>query len=125
MAEPGRRTWDVLEGGRGRPAPVLEALDRLIAESTPEERPALVVQLSARLAQLGAGLTATPEAGPPGESPDRNLSARETARRLGVSLPYLYKHADDYPFTVRMGTRVLFSARGLAKWTRQKMNESP
>jgi hypothetical protein len=35
---------------------VLGQLDRLIAEATPGDRPALVVALGARLAQLGAGL---------------------------------------------------------------------
>ena len=126
MAESNQGPWQVVEGGRGRKIPVFADLDRLIEESAPEDRPALVVQLAARLAQLGAGLTAPSSELPgDGDTPDRNLSARETARRLGVSVPYLYKHADGYPFTVRIGGRVLFSARGLAKWNRRKMSESP
>lgn len=49
---------------------------------------------------------------------DHNISAREAARRLGVSLPYLYKHANEYPFSRRIGRRVLFSSRGLDAWNR-------
>jgi hypothetical protein len=105
-------------------SPALEALDRLIAESAPEERAGLVVQLAARLAQLGAGLTVPSKAVTDEDASDCNLSARETARRLGVSLPYLYKHASEYPFTLRIGGRVLFSARGLAEWSRRQMNGS-
>jgi excisionase family DNA binding protein len=124
MRESGRGCLSLVEGRKGRSS-VLEALDWLIAESAPEERPALVVQLAARLAQLGAGLVAPTRMREPDEDPpDRNLSAQETARRLGVSLPFLYRRAKagEYPFAVRMGRRVVFSAHGLAAWSRQRMN---
>ena len=124
MPESGHRSWDVVDGGKVRQVPVFAELDRLIADSAPEERPALVVQLAARLAQLGATLAA-PSCGSEAadDAPDLNLPAKEAARRLGMSLPYLYKHADEYPFTVRIGGRVLFSARGVAGWNRRKMAE--
>lgn len=51
---------------------------------------------------------------------DRNLSAKEAARRIGVSLPYLYKHARECPFTIRVGRRVVFLASGLEAWLRSK-----
>ncbi len=101
---------------------VLGALDQAIAQAAVEERPGLVVALAARLAALGAGLVAAPFAAPEpaAEALDRNLSARETARRLGVSLPYLYKHSVEYPFVLHIGRRLLFSARGWEAWLRVK-----
>jgi hypothetical protein len=51
---------------------ILEHLDRLIAEADSEDRPALVVALAARLAQLGAGMAAPKaEAAQPGEEYER------------------------------------------------------
>lgn len=52
----------------------------------------------------------------------RSLSASEAARRLGVSPDYLYKQAKArrLPFAVRIGRRVVFDARGLDRWRRQR-----
>jgi predicted DNA-binding transcriptional regulator AlpA len=100
---------------------VLLALDRAIGEASPEERPALVVALAARLAQLAAASLTTPA---PGTGrfveTDANLSAVEAARRLGISKDWLYRNAERLPFAVRIGRRVLFSARGLERWNAQR-----
>jgi len=47
---------------------------------------------------------------------DELLSAPEAARRLGISLDYLYRHHRDFPFTRRVGRRLLFSALGMGKY---------
>ena len=97
-----------------------EALDIAIADArSPEQQAALVVALAARLAALGARMTT---GGVPVEapSPDENVSATEAARRLGVSRVYLYRHAHELPFAVRIGRRVVFSAKGLERWSRQQ-----
>jgi predicted DNA-binding transcriptional regulator AlpA len=47
---------------------------------------------------------------------DELLSAPEAARRLGISRDYLYRHHDDFPFTRRVGGRLLFSALGIEKY---------
>src|SRR5437867_10170188 len=91
-------------------------LNRLIGGAAAQDVPALVGRLveaeeRARLRLRSALASTAPE--PTTDVLDRNLSAKEAARRLGVSLPYLYKHGAEYPFTVRIGKRVLFSARGL------------
>lgn len=96
----------------------LTDLAEAIAMATPAELCALVGKL--REAELLAEVRLRSGAAPmngsgPGEE-DHNLPAREAARRLGVSLPYLYKHAPEYPFARRIGRRVLFDARGLAAW---------
>ena len=35
--------------------------------------------------------------------PDRLLEVSEAAKRLGVSKDYLYRHAKQWPFAVRVG----------------------
>jgi predicted DNA-binding transcriptional regulator AlpA len=98
-------------------------LDRLIGESAPAERPALALALTARLGALAAGMAATPPAERPGDqTADENLSAQEAARRLGLSTDYLYR--SKLPFKVRIGRRVLFSAKGLERWNRQRREPS-
>lgn len=47
---------------------------------------------------------------------DELLSAPEAARRLGISQDYLYRHHRDFPFTRRVGRRLLFSALGIEKY---------
>lgn len=99
---------------------LLAELDLTIAAAPPEERVCLVVQLAARLATLGAGLVARD--GAVGGEADKNLSAEEAARWLGVSKDYLYRSAQKKtgPQAVRIGRRVLFPARDLERWNRQR-----
>jgi hypothetical protein len=56
-------------------------------------------------------------------APDVNLSAEEAARRLGVSIDFLYK-AKKLPFRRHIGRRVVFSAAGLERWNRQREGRS-
>ena len=45
------------------------------------------------------------------------LTAREVAQRLGCSIRYVYSHAGDYPFTRRLGDRMVrFDREGLGRW---------
>jgi predicted DNA-binding transcriptional regulator AlpA len=53
--------------------------------------------------------------------PDGLLDVAEAAQRLGTSKDWLYRHADQLPFTVRLGPRQLrFSAHGLAQYLRKR-----
>ena len=102
---------------------VLAALDELIGRVAPSALPALVVALSARLSSLGAlalNGTVMREAQSTSEEPERNLSAKEAAARLGVSTAYLYKNAGRFPFALRIGRRLLFSSRGVERWNRAR-----
>jgi len=97
---------------------VLGQLDEVIAAAGPGERAGLVVALSARLATLGAGLVAGE---PPPATTDRgddNLDVKEGARRIGVSLPYFYRH--EWPFARREGRKWIVSARGIAKYLERR-----
>ena len=54
------------------------------------------------------------------DTPDRLLSARETATRLGVSVRYIYAHRTAFPFTRELpGGAVRFSDHGLTRWLRR------
>lgn len=50
---------------------------------------------------------------------DELLDVEEGARRLGLSKDYLYRHHSSFPFTRRVGRKLLFSARGIDKHIRQ------
>jgi predicted DNA-binding transcriptional regulator AlpA len=103
------------------PAGLLSELDRAVREAAPEDLPALVGRLEAAKATAWARLVSP--AAPNGNGradPDENLSAAAAARRLGVSVEWVYRNARRLPFAVRIGRRVLFSADGLERWNRQQ-----
>ncbi len=47
---------------------------------------------------------------------DRLLTVEVVAARLAVAQDYVYRHADGWPFTRRVGRLLRFSASGLAEW---------
>jgi len=49
---------------------------------------------------------------------DELLDAKEAARRLGTSPDFLYRNAKTLPFTVRVGHRLRFPARGIERYIR-------
>lgn len=51
---------------------------------------------------------------------DRLLTVEEAAQKLGLSKDYLYRHAKTLPFTVRLGSRLRFSERGVERWVRSR-----
>jgi len=53
---------------------------------------------------------------PQQHQPDELLNAAESARRLGVSQDYLYRHHRTFAFARRVGRRLLFSASGIEKY---------
>jgi predicted DNA-binding transcriptional regulator AlpA len=96
-----------------------DTLDRAIDAVTPEEAPALTAALAARIAVLAArGMNG--EGRQVEVAPDENLSAQAAAARLGMSVAWIYKNRAKLPFRVQIGRRLLFSARGLEKWTGQR-----
>ena len=100
---------------------LLAELDRAIAQAAPEERPGLVVALAARLATLGAGLTAPQPNGNAPEPPDEALDAQAASTRTGMSVSWLYKNAKRLPFAAKVGRRTVFSARAIERWRAARM----
>lgn len=109
----------------------LAVLERRVAEAAPDELPdvmgimggALERMRTLALARMTMRMPPPPAPVAPAVStpePDQNLSAREAARRLGVSRGWVYQRVKTLPFTVRLGGRVLFSARGIEKYIRQR-----
>ena len=109
---------------------VLAELDRTIAgaRNSPAELVELLAELarrtaviSARLleAQIQAAIGAAGSGGPIKSSvpPDRLLTAKEAAGRLGVGVRWVYSHADEIPGTKRLSRRKLrISKRGLERF---------
>ena len=105
----------------GRP----EDLARLVSEADPSELPRLIGDLEAARAIAWARLTSPPTSGnaaPPEEG--GNVSVATSAGRLGVSPSYIYKNAKSLPFTMRIGRRLLCSAKGLTAWKRRRTSAS-
>jgi predicted DNA-binding transcriptional regulator AlpA len=52
---------------------------------------------------------------------DRLLKIREAAEKLGMTEDYLYRHAKQFPFTVRTGPRqVRFSQLGIERYIKSR-----
>jgi predicted DNA-binding transcriptional regulator AlpA len=84
--------------------------DHLAVVLTEAQLDALAERVAAKLNGHGSGQAPTP-------LPDHLLTAKEVAPRLGCSARYVYAHAAEYPFTVRLGPQaVRFSAVGLERW---------
>jgi hypothetical protein len=102
-------------------APQGDLLERLraVAHDLPaEELPELIGQLESIKATAWVRLTA-PSPATQGQH-DELLEVETAAQRLGVSKDYLYRHSQDYPFTRRVGRKLLFSALGIDKHIRQQ-----
>lgn len=108
------------------PVPTLHALAgdlerrRLDAERVCATAPVGAV-LAAVLEDLRPLLAAAPASTPlpvlPSASVTELLSPPEAARRLGVTVRWLYSHADGLPFVRRLSRRALrFDAVGLTRW---------
>jgi hypothetical protein len=67
---------------------------------------------------LAAALNGQPA---PDAPPDRLLTARQVADRLGYHVNYVYAHRHKWPFTIHTpGQRPRFSERGLEAWMKEQ-----
>ncbi|MDQ2869974.1 MAG: hypothetical protein M3S32_04465 [Acidobacteriota bacterium] len=51
---------------------------------------------------------------------DELLLATDVARRLKSTTEYIYRHARQFPFTVRLGRTIRFSSTGLDEFIRTR-----
>jgi len=85
----------------------------VVARDTPvDDLPALIGILESAKAVAWSRLTA-PQPIP--SQADELIDVSEAARRLGMSEDYVYRHHKDFTFTRHMGSRLLFSLRGIEK----------
>jgi len=105
-------------------APSLDELVRdpaRVWDLPPEAVPALIGELERLRATLWTRLVASRDAHDREALPkDRLLTVEEAAQKLGLSRDYLYRHAKRFPFTVRLGSRLRFSERGVERYIRQR-----
>jgi excisionase family DNA binding protein len=78
-----------------------------------------VIVQSALVGRILAAPAGEPR-GTDGTGEDRLLDVDEAAQRLGTSTDYLYRHSRKLPFTVRIGSRLRFSARGIERFIRTR-----
>ena len=92
-------------------------LANLLGELTVVPRdqiPAALGALAEADAQLRLRLGESPA--PSATRDDRLLTVEDVATRLSVTEDYTYRHADQWPFTRRVGRHLRFSARALNEW---------
>jgi hypothetical protein len=65
-------------------------------------------------------VSASTSAPTPGETPDRLLSAHETAARLGTSTWWVRANRGDLPLVRLPGGRYKFSEKKLARWIERR-----
>ena len=93
-----------------------------LVQCTPAtELPRLIGDLEAAKAAAWSRLTAPAPEMPPDATRQepRNLGVAEAARRLGMSRDWLYRHASELPFALRIGRRVVFDSVALERWNRR------
>jgi len=89
--------------------PELEVVLRSVAEVPISELPTLLGELEVIRATAIARMSS-----PIREKPhDQLLNVTAAGQRLGVSKDYLYRHSSEFPFTRRIGKRLLFSSQGI------------
>lgn len=95
-----------------------------VRDLSPETAAGLLGDLAAVQAAVAGRLTAAqpPREQHPGRAvEDRLLSPQEAAAVLGVKVRWLYRHASQLPFTVRLSRKVLrFSECGVRRFMARK-----
>ena len=102
---------------------LIAALDDAVSQAQPYDYPVLLGELERIRVRLWAHMMqAHYRTSPIAEiAQDRLLTIEEASKKLGLSKDYLYRHADQLPFTVRPGLRQLrFSLLGIERYIQQK-----
>ena len=83
-----------------------------VREMTAEQVPELLGELEVVRATAMMRLTAPAPVPQCGEL----LNIQAAAKRMGVSTDYLYRHAEEFPFTRRIGRKLLFHSGGINQY---------
>lgn len=103
---------------------ILAADPSRIEDVARAELPALIGEAARLHALLQAQLLSVPAVEKPVASSNGSgplLKATEAAERLNVSTRWVYRHADELPFTKRLTNGTLrFDERGLKRWQERR-----
>ncbi len=107
-------------------AALLAQLQEAAETLSPQEAPGFIGALESLKARAWARLMGSAPAGGSREASegDRLLSVEEAAQMLGLSRDYLYRHAKALPFTVRLGSRLRFSERGIERYIQKRQGRN-
>ena len=90
------------------------------ANLPPETVPSMLGELERLRALLWARLVMRPDGNEAGSlDEDRLLDVNEASGKLGISADALYRN--DYPFKVKVGTRIRFSQHGIERYIKQRV----
>jgi excisionase family DNA binding protein len=104
-----------------RVSALLGEVERAGHELTPEQLAEALGMLARLEALFSIRLNGSAQGA--AEEPDRLLTAEEAAERLGIAADTLYRKAKRFPFTVRLGYQVRFSAAGLERFIRARQGK--
>lgn len=101
------------------------SVDNLIADpSKAQDLPVTVVQhLLIQLTALLPLLVSRSQSAPEKSSEDRLIGIDEASDILGVSKDKLYRHHEQFPFTIRIGGLVRFSYNGIQRWIKSRLRQ--
>jgi hypothetical protein len=89
-------------------ASVVAALEPLdLAAAPPGALVPLLAACAATEARIAVRLATAEPPAPVDAGPDRFLTVREGAARVGMTAQYVYEHQATLPFVVRVGTRAI------------------
>lgn len=98
--------------------PELQLILKAAREVPPDELPGLLGEIEEVRYTAIARLSAAPLSA--SSTPDELLSVEAAAKRLNVSEDYLYTHKNEFPFTRRIGRKLLFSSSGIDRYIKQQ-----
>jgi predicted DNA-binding transcriptional regulator AlpA len=91
-----------------------------ITDLSAEAIPGLLGELERLKALLWARLLMRPDGNDAGSLvEDRLLDVKEASGKLGISADALYRK--DFPFKVKLGTRIRFSQHGIERYIKQRV----
>ena len=94
----------------------------VVKQALPDECPQLMGHLEQLKASLWLKMTiATGKATQ--SAPDTLLTAEQVAKRLNVTVGFVYRNARSYPFMIREGRYIRFSGNGLEQYIKKRQGQ--
>jgi len=99
--------------------PISTLLEQRLTDTAIGDLPAFIGVLAS--IQARAQLKLIHREPEPSRQEDRLLAVDEVSVKLGMTKDYLYRHADTFPFSIRLGSKQLrFSLNGIERYIKQR-----